>query len=163
MNNHPTSAALRRRDEIVRLVREVPVRSQDELQRLLAGRGIVATQPTLSRDVRELGLAKTARGYVAPGEVANEEPGRAARRLDRVLSESVVSVELAGSLVVVKTPPAGAHPVAHVIDEAAIAGVVGTIAGEDTVFLATRDAQTAAAVAARLTSPLQPEPARRRR
>ena len=163
MNNHPPSIALRRRDEILRLVREVPVRSQEELQRLLAGRGIVATQPTLSRDVRELGLAKTPRGYVAPGEVAHDSPARAAQRLDRVLAESVVSVVQAGSLVVVKTPPAGAHPVAHVIDEASIAGVAGTIAGDDTVFLAARDSTTAAAVAARLSAPLQPAPARRRR
>ena len=97
------------------------MRSQEELQRLLARRGFEATQPTLSRDVRDLGLVKTPRGYALPGAVdPADDAQRRLGRLERVLAESVVSVRVAGTLVVLKTPPAGAHPVARVLDEAGL-------------------------------------------
>ena len=130
VNTHPQASVLRRRDAIVRVVREEAVRSQEELQRLLAERGFEATQPTLSRDVRELGLVKTPRGYALPGA---PDPGldaeRRLERLERVLADSVLSVKVAGSLVVLRTPPAGAHPVAHAVDGADLPEAVGTIAG----------------------------------
>lgn len=163
VNTHPHVSILRRRDAIVRLVREEPVRSQEELQRLLAGRGFEATQPTLSRDVRELGLVKTPRGYALPG--AADPAGdteRRLERLDRVLAESVLSVRPAGALVVLKTPPAGAHPVARVVDEAGLPEAIGTIAGDDTVFVAAADAEAARSLARRLSTPAA-VPARRRR
>lgn len=163
VNTHPHASILRRRDAIVRLLREEPVRSQEELQRLLSGRGFEATQPTLSRDVRELGLVKTPRGYALPG--AAEPAGdaeRRAERLDRVLAESVLSVRPAGSLVILKTPPAGAHPVARVLDEAGLSEAVGTIAGDDTVFVATVDPEAARSLATRLSTPAT-APVRRRR
>lgn len=163
MNTNPQPSVLRRRDAIVRVVREEAVRSQEELQRLLAEKGFEATQPTLSRDVRELGLVKTPRGYALPGA---PDPGidaeRRAERLGRVLAESVLSVRVAGSLVVLKTPPAGAHPVARVVDEAGLPEAVGTIAGDDTVFVAASDADSARALAARLSTPTA-APERRRR
>ena len=163
VNTHPLPSVLRRRDAIVRVVREEPVRSQEELLRLLAERGFEATQPTLSRDVRELGLVKTPRGYALPGA---SDPGldaeRRAGRLERVLAESVLSVRVAGSLVVLKTPPAGAHPVARVVDEAALPEAVGTIAGDDTVFVAASGAAAARSLAARLSTP-PAAPGRRRR
>ncbi|MBK9966193.1 MAG: arginine repressor [Holophagales bacterium] len=163
MNSHPLASVLRRRDAIVRLLKEEPVRSQEELQRLLAQRGFEATQPTLSRDVRDLGLVKTPRGYALPGTVdpADDAPRRLGR-LERVLAESVVSVRVAGTLVVLKTPPAGAHPVARVLDEAGLPEAIGTIAGDDTVFVAALDAAAARALAARLFAPGAPAPARRR-
>ncbi len=139
------------------------MRSQEELQRLLAERGFEATQPTLSRDVREIGLVKTARGYALPGVPdAGLAAERGAGRLERVLADSVLSVRAAGSLVVVRTPPAGAHPVARVIDEASLPEAMGTIAGDDTVFVAAADAASARALAARLSS-TAPASARRRR
>ena len=70
MNIHATAEGPRRRDEILRIVRDTTVHSQDELLTLLQKRGYRVTQPTLSRDVRELGLAKTPTGYVAPGDLA---------------------------------------------------------------------------------------------
>lgn len=162
VNTHPLASVLRRRDAIVRVVREEAVRSQEELQRLLAERGFEATQPTLSRDVRELGLVKTPRGYALPGAPA---PGldaeRRIERLERVLADSVLSVRVAGSLVVLRTPPAGAHPVAHAIDGADLPDAVGTIAGDDTVFVAAPDAASARTLAARLSTPSAAE--RRRR
>jgi transcriptional regulator of arginine metabolism len=163
VNSHPHGLILRRRGEIVRLVREGSVRSQEELQRLLADAGFDATQPTLSRDVRELGLVKTSRGYSVPGE--NEQSIGAEQRLERlsrVVADSVLSVKAAGTLVVLKTPPAGAHPVARALDEAGLAEAVGTIAGDDTVFVAASGDAAARALVARLST-LATAPSRRRR
>jgi transcriptional regulator of arginine metabolism len=144
----------RRRREILALVGQGGVRSQEELQRRLRRRGIAVAQPTLSRDLRTLGLAKTPTGYVTtPGGayVPAEVRGGA---LDRAVGEFVLSVRAAASLVVVRTPPAGAHPLARALDEADLAEVVGTIAGDDTVFVATTGPAAARLVERRLRAPL---------
>ncbi len=149
--------ALRRRAQILELVRGHTVRSQEELGQLLRRRGFAVAQPTLSRDVKELGLARTPTGYAAPELPSPFVPSEHRQEgLDRVLAQAVLSVQAAASLVVVKTPPAGAHPVARALDEAALPGVVGTIAGDDTVFVATADPATALSVERRLLSPLTP-------
>lgn len=154
MNNNP-GGALRRRSEILRLVRGGAVRSQEELRSLLRRRGFAVAQPTLSRDLRELGLHRTPTGYAVPSGPSASAPGaRRAEALDRALGQMALAVEAAGSLVVVRTPPAGAHPVARAIDEAELAGVAGTIAGDDTVFVATPDAAAARRVERRLRAPL---------
>jgi transcriptional regulator of arginine metabolism len=155
VNNNP-GEALRRRTEILRLVRGGAVRSQAGLRSLLLGRGFEVAQPTLSRDLRELGLARTPTGYAAPAEPgAWAKPASRADALDRVLGQMVLAVQAAGALVIVKTPPAGAHPVARAIDEAALDGVAGTIAGDDTIFVATPDAASARRVERRLRLPLR--------
>ena len=138
----------------MQLVRSRLVRSQGELRQSLRQLGFVVAQPTLSRDVRELGLAKTPRGYVAPDDNVTQFAPAAVRqgKLDRTLRSSALSVQAAGSLVVVKTPPAVAQPVARALDEASLAGVVGTIAGDDTVFIATPSERAARALARRLTT-----------
>jgi transcriptional regulator of arginine metabolism len=151
---HGESDGLRRRQAIVDLVHAQPVRSQAELRRLLRQRGFAVAQPTLSRDVRELGLAKTPQGYVAP-EAAGAPfapPARREARLGQALRGFALSVQAAGSLVVVKTPPAAAHPVARAIDEAPLPAAVGTIAGDDTVFIATPSERAARALARQLAS-----------
>ena len=154
MNNN-AGGALRRRTEILQLVHGGMVRSQSELRSLLRRRGFAVAQPTLSRDLRELGLARTPTGYTAPAEPsAFVLPARRAEVLDRVLGQMVLAVQVAGALVIIKTPPAGAHPVARAIDEAVLDGVAGTIAGDDTVFVATPDASTARRVERRLRLPL---------
>jgi transcriptional regulator of arginine metabolism len=154
VNNHST--ALRRREEILKVIRDGAVHSQEELQHRLARRGIDVAQPTLSRDLKDLGLAKTAGGYVVPGGEAFAREGelrnRHEERLERALREWVLGVATAGNLVVVKTPPAAAHPVARALDEAALEGAVGTIAGDDTIFLAA----TTVAAAQRLARRLEP-------
>lgn len=150
MNNN-SGEGMRRRTEILRLVRGEAVRSQAELRTLLRGRGYAVTQPTLSRDLRELGLARTPTGYAAPAQPSQFVPApRRADALDRVLSQMALDVRVAGALVVVRTPPAGAHPVARAIDEAALDDVAGTIAGDDTIFVATPDAAAARRVERRL-------------
>src|SRR2546429_5191959 len=127
MNEHRDPGSLRRREAIVGLARSGTVRSQAEFQHLLRKRGIVVAQPTLSRDLRELGLAKTPRGYLAPETSVTQFAPAATReaKLQRTLRSSALSVQAAGSLVVVRTPPAGAHPVARALDETELAGVAG--------------------------------------
>lgn len=157
MNLNPAGAGgTRRRAVIAQLVRSRPVHSQAELRRLLRQRGFAVAQPTLSRDVRELGLAKTPRGYVVPEAAVTQfapAPHREAR-LAQALRGFALSVQPAGTLVVVKTPPAAAHPVARAIDEAPLPGVVGTIAGDDTVFIATPSERVARALARQLVAAL---------
>jgi transcriptional regulator of arginine metabolism len=151
MNKHPSQ----RRDEILRLVRGGTVRSQVDLRRRLSRRGFAVTQPTLSRDLRDLGLARTPTGYAAPAEPARFVPGaRREEALDRTLARMVLEVRLAGALLVLRTPPAGAQPVARVLDESGLAQVVGTLAGDDTVFVATPGAAAARRLARRLGAPL---------
>ena len=159
----------RRRAAILALVAARRVPSQDALQRLLRRRGFAAAQPTLSRDVTALGLARTPRGYAAPGEVgAFVTRQRRAAVLDRALGQAGLSARAAGTLVVVRTGPAGADPVARSIDEAALPGVLGTIAGDDTVFVAAAGAGAARRLARRLRAPMGADtrsvrrPARRR-
>lgn len=156
MNQYPERTGTRRHEAILEIIRSRPVRSQGELRQFLRQLGFVVAQPTLSRDMRHLGLAKTPRGYVAPESAVARFAPVATRtaRLDRTLQSFALSVQPAGTLVVVKTPAAAAHPVARALDEASLADVVGTIAGDDTVFIATRSERAARVLAHRLTKPL---------
>jgi transcriptional regulator of arginine metabolism len=151
MNTHAAGSALRRRDEILRVLRDGAIHSQEELQQRLARRGFEVAQPTLSRDLKDLGLAKTSSGYVLPGEESAvpdaDREARLKEKLERALREWLLDVVTAGTLVVVKTPPAAAHPVARAIDEAGLEGMAGSIAGDDTIFLATPSAAAAAKLA----------------
>ena len=159
MNKNASTSATRR-EAILKLVREGPVRSQDEMLSLLRRRGVRVTQPTLSRDLKELGLAKTPGGYVTPADLsALSQAGLSfatadarAERMRQTVREHVLSVQVAGSLVVLRTPPAAAQPVARAMDDAEPDGAVGTLAGDDTIFLATRGAAAARRLARRLRS-----------
>jgi transcriptional regulator of arginine metabolism len=156
MNIHAHGDGLRRRDEILRIVGDQSVHSQDELLALLKKRGFRVTQPTLSRDLRELGVAKSPNGYVtrdafAGGAVVAFAPRDVAEsRLDQAVAEYVTGADTAGNLVVIRTPAASAQPVASAIDAASIDGVLGTIGGDDTIFVAFRTPSAAAAFAERL-------------
>lgn len=158
VNAHSAGSALRRRDEILKVLRDGAIRSQEELQERLARRGIDVAQPTLSRDLKDLGLAKSPSGYVFPERAgAAPGPGREERlreKLERALREWVLDVAVAGTLVVLKTPPADANPVARAIDEAGLEGMAGSIAGDDTIFLATPSAAAASKLARRLEASL---------
>jgi transcriptional regulator of arginine metabolism len=140
------------------------VRSQLELRRLLKAEGLDAAQPTLSRDIRELGLVKGAGGYRVPEGPAAPAPlspepsvaGRRQERLQRLIRQYVLAVEPSGTLVVLRTPPADAQPVALALDDASLEGVVGTIAGDDTIFLAVRTESEAAELARRLRETIRP-------
>lgn len=160
-----TSATPRTRSarlaRIGELVTEHAVRSQAELADLLAADGFVVTQTTLSRDLEELGATKvrTADGqaYTVPPE-GMPRPGTADEvqaRLARLVEELVVSVEATGDLVVLRTPPGGAHLLGSALDRAGLPEVAGTLAGDDTVLLVVRTfagdvSPAATALAARL-------------
>ena len=129
-----------RHEEIVNIVREQTVHSQDQLLAILRKRGFRVTQPTLSRDVRELGLAKSPAGYVLPGDLAPVAlfAPRGEEKLDHLLRDSVIFADGAGNLVVLKTPPAAAQPVASALDATPPEDCLGTIGGDDTIFVAFR-------------------------
>jgi transcriptional regulator of arginine metabolism len=124
-----------RRTQIVDLLRSKEVETQEDLRRRLAHRGIHVTQATVSRDIEELGLVKTRTGYRLPDAVdpmASVQP-----TLAIVLKEFLTDTRLAANLVIVKTRPGNAHSVAVALDANPWEEVVGTIAGDDTVFIAT--------------------------
>src|SRR5919206_4627001 len=117
MNIHAHGEILRRREEILRIIREQVVHSQDALLAALRKHGFRVTQPTLSRDLHELGVAKSPNGYVAPGDLAAVTPIAAFtprelrnERFEQLVRDSVLSAEAAVNLVVIRTPPAGAQP-----------------------------------------------------
>jgi len=155
-NIYASGVGGRRRREILALVGAGGVHSQEELQRRLRRRGIAVAQPTLSRDLKTLGLAKTPAGYVTPSAGVFVPAAARQGALERAVGEFVLSVRAAGSLVVVRTPPAGAHPLARALDEALLPDVVGTIAGDDTVFVATPGPSAALRLERRLQSPVAP-------
>jgi len=137
---------------IARLLRDESISSQQALAERLAEQGLAATQATISRDLEELGAVRARAGengglaYVLPGEA----PAPAEAPLRRVLSEWVLGVEAAGNLLVIRTPPACAHLIAAALDQNPLDGIAGTIAGDDTVFLAVRDGVDAKTFAARM-------------
>ena len=136
-----------RQQRIVDLVRSTPVRSQNELARLLAESGVAVTQATLSRDLDELGATKVRR---PDGLVYSVDPDGAAvdpERLARVLGDLLVSAEPSANLVVLRTPPGAAHFLASAVDRAGLPDVIGTVAGDDTVLVVTRRANGGAALA----------------
>jgi transcriptional regulator of arginine metabolism len=131
-----------RRTQIVDLLRsEEEVATQNDLRRKLKRRGIHVTQATVSRDIEDLGLVKTRTGYRLPdnvGPMASLQP-----TLAIVLKEFLSDTRLAANLVILKTRPGNAHSVAAALDANPWDEVVGTIAGDDTIFVATPSAHQA--------------------
>jgi transcriptional regulator of arginine metabolism len=140
-----------RRQRILAFVRRDKVRSQHELQELLSDEGIDVNQATLSRDLRDLGLVKGRDGYEIPGS-ASPAASDASLALVAAVRTWLAEARTAQSLVVLKTPPGGANALAIAIDRAALDGVVGTIAGDDTVFLAAAGVPQARRIARDLTA-----------
>jgi len=137
-----------RQAAILALIDRHAVSSQEVLRTKLLAGGFSVTQATLSRDVRDLGLVKnTADGaYHRPGQgVAN--PAAAAARLQHAVGEYLVGVDRVMQLVVLRTNLAQAQPLAAAVDVAGLEGLVGSIAGEDTVLLICRDTAAASRVA----------------
>jgi transcriptional regulator of arginine metabolism len=156
-----------RQAQIAGILEHVRVRSQEELAELLAERGVRVAQATLSRDLEELGAVRLRdpRGalvYALPGQpggpgsrpgvasavrahAGGERPGRAptgpaeAGTLARVAGELLLSAEASANLVVLRTPAGGAQLLASAIDHAGWASILGTVAGDDTVLVITRE------------------------
>lgn len=143
-----------RQHRVVRILETHPVTNQAQLVELLAAEGVVATQATVSRDLDELGAVKV---KVSGGEAVYAIPELPKDRiapeehLRRVLSEWVVEVAKSANLVVLRTPPGSAHVVASAIDRAGIDGILGTVAGDDTMIVVASEALGGAALAERLS------------
>ena len=124
------------------LVEQRPIRTQQELAAALRERGFRATQATISRDVAELGLVKVKREgvsvYALPARLREAEAS-GEERLRRLLRDLPVEIRESGLLLVIKTLPGSAHPIAAAIDRARWPEVVGSLAGDDTLFVAVTD------------------------
>lgn len=126
-----------RQGQILKIIRNREIYTQDELARELALVGIPATQVTLSRDMRELGLVKTPEGYrQLPAE-------RTGPSLADVANEYLLDIRIAQNLVVLRTSPGNANSLAIAIDREELDEVVGTVAGDDTVLVIAPDNDTA--------------------
>lgn len=131
-----------RRTQILELLRTEPVATQADLRRKLERRGIRVTQATVSRDIEELGVVKTREGYRLPESL--EAPASPQPTLGIVLKEFLREIRLASNMVIIKTHPGNAHTVAVGLDGEHWPEVMGTVAGDDTIFVATAGARDAA-------------------
>lgn len=131
-----------RQREIRDLLAQRPIRTQQELAAALRDRGFRATQATISRDVAELGLIKSSQdgvqSYTVPARVTEAE-STGEERLRALLHDLPVNVRDAGLMLVIKTLPGSAHAIAAALDRTRWSEVVGSIAGDDTVFVACAD------------------------
>lgn len=139
-----------RQAQILELVQARPVSSQEELRQLLSGRGVEVTQATLSRDLRDLGLARvtTEDGvrYVVPESLGDDS----SPALDATLAQFLASIDGVSELIVLHTLPGGAQPVAEAIDAEAWPEILGTIGGENTILVVCRSSDARIDVMRRL-------------
>ncbi|MBV9507179.1 MAG: ArgR family transcriptional regulator [Acidobacteriia bacterium] len=138
-----------RQGQILKLVRNKRILTQDDLAEELRAHGISATQVTLSRDIRDLRLVKTREGYQ---EMAPEEKGP---EFPLLAAEFVLDVRSAQNLVILKTAPGHANSVAVALDHEEWPEVVGTIAGDDTILVIAPDRETAEVVQEKLMGILE--------
>jgi transcriptional regulator of arginine metabolism len=138
---------------IAQLLGRHGVTSQPQLVELLAAEGIDATQATVSRDLEDLGAVKVrVPGGDSVYAIPEYEPARVAPedQLRRVMSEWVAEVAASGPLVVVRTPPGCAHVVASALDRSGLPGLLGTVAGDDTMLCVAAEGVGGARLAGRL-------------
>lgn len=144
-----TSERSERRQRILRLLERARVRNQAELQDRLAAAGFAVNQATLSRDLRDLGVVKGPEGYELPQGPLS--PQSAQPSLWHAVHTFLLGATAAQNLVVLRTPAGGAQALGLALDRAALPGVVGTIAGDDTVLAVCADAAKARALVRQLT------------
>ena len=144
-----------RQHKVARLLEAHAITSQGQLVELLAADGVLATQATVSRDLEELGAVKV---RIPGGEMVYAVPELSRDRLApeehlrRVLADWVVQVSHSGNLVVVQTPPGCAHVVGSAIDRSGVDGVLGTVAGDDTLLLVADERSGARTVARKISA-----------
>ena len=126
-----TSTKTRRHHAILDLVNRGTAHTQQDIAQALARRGMRTTQATISRDIQELGLVRSGEGY---------------RSSVALVRELVLSIELVEPIAVIRTPPGTANLVARRIDEAALPGIAGTVAGDDTIIAVLRKPSTGRAL-----------------
>jgi transcriptional regulator of arginine metabolism len=138
-----------RHGQILKLIRGRSIGTQEELARALKSVGIEATQVTLSRDIRELGLVKTSSGY---REIEREEP---LQQFAMLAGEFLRDARIAQNQVVLRTAPGHASSVAVALDDEEWPEIVGTIAGDDTILIICSDIATARSVHQKLIGILE--------
>ena len=157
----PVRSRASRHQHIVDLLARTPVRSQAQLVELLGDDGFPVTQATLSRDLDELGAVKVRDldgqlVYAVPAEGGDPTPRAVPdaapdiERLRRRCADLLVGVDSSANIVILRTPPGGAQYLASTIDHTVLPDVIGTVAGDDTVLLVTREPSGGAGVASTL-------------
>jgi transcriptional regulator of arginine metabolism len=140
-----------RHTALLKIIRHTRVASQEQLRELLRAEGFDVTQATLSRDIRELGLAKVAAPGGGSHYAAPSESGQSVRpNLEQLLPTMLVSVDGVGPLLVVKTPAGAAQALGLALDGAGWTEVIGTIAGDDAVLVITRSERARRTLNARI-------------
>jgi transcriptional regulator of arginine metabolism len=133
-----------RRELVRQLIAGGRIGSQGQLVRELAARGVAVTQATVSRDLAELGAVRGTRGgatrYLLPDDLAEHGDAQAPQLLRRLLADLPLTIDEAPPLLILRTAPGAANAIASAIDLSFLPGVVGTVAGDDTIFVACRDA-----------------------
>ena len=137
---------LARRQLVRRLIATGEIHSQEQVVEELARRGVKVTQATVSRDFAELGIVRGVRGgapvYLSSDDLPSSRDPGAADRLRRLLLDLPLSIDEAPPLLVLRTSPGAANAIARAVDLLPLDGVVGTLAGDDTIFVACRDRNT---------------------
>ena len=133
-----------RQSEILKIISEQDIETQNQLLEALAARGLKSTQATLSRDIKDMRLVKELGPngnyrYVA----SRAESDNYEERLKKIFRESIVSYDVAQNLFIIRTLPGLANGACSAIDAMHVEGLVGTLAGDDTAFLAMRDSEAA--------------------
>ena len=155
MHNYAmTDLKERRQRAIADLIRSRALANQEELAEHLVKQGFTVTQATISRDLEQIRAIKVRRdgqlSYSLPDQVRDAP----SPRLAAVFRDWVRSVDTAGNMVVIKTPPGSAHLVGVALDNSDLPEIAGTICGDDTIFVACRSANEAAALSAKLSGEL---------
>jgi transcriptional regulator of arginine metabolism len=146
---HMAYSKAQRQRAIVELIRGNAVSSQDELVDRLAELRYPATQATVSRDLEQIGAVKIRRAGQLVYALAHDAGDVTGPAIDRMFREWVRSIETALNMIVIKTPPGSAHLIGVVLDQSNIPGSIGTICGDDTIFVACRSASAAESIANR--------------
>ncbi len=140
-----------RHTKILELIKTEPIERQEDIAKRLNDLGYMVTQATVSRDIRDLNLIKQSAGgvikYALPEEISTDNT----IKLIDIFSNSVISVECAENLLVVKTLSGTAHAAASAIDSMSNKSILGTIAGDDTILIITKNSQQAESVKTGLT------------
>ena len=141
----------KRQNEIIRLIQNGDIETQEELASELRALGYKVTQATVSRDIRELRLIKVAaKGGGSKYAKPERHETAVSERLTRILSDSLVSVDFSGNLIVVKTLSGSAHAAAGALENLGWPEILGTIAGDNTIFVVARNDADPAEITGRI-------------
>ncbi len=148
-----------RQSRILQIVRERSIETQEELVDVLRKTGMEVTQATISRDIKELGIIKVSTGEGRQKYVPMDRSGEVASgRLMKIFSEAVILIEVAVNFVIVKTLPGMAQAAASALDSMHLSDMLGSLAGDDTVFIATGSTEQAINMRDKLITLSQSDP-----